>query len=110
MRANTWYSPSKNKALFLAIAYLTATIALAWIANATNVQLCGCLGWATLIPTVLYGIAWLSRLTRDHQRAEQSIQERYVPAEHYAAPAPKTTPGSNRLFIPGDASRPPESL
>ncbi len=109
MRANTWYSPSKNKALFLAITYLVVTVAMVWIANASSLQICGCTGWVTFLVTVVYGVVWINLFNRDRKRAEQSIQERYIPAEHYAVPAPKTTPG-NRLFIPGDASRPPESL
>ncbi|HEU5345302.1 MAG TPA: hypothetical protein VFU60_13210 [Ktedonobacterales bacterium] len=91
---------------------------LGWTAFALAVPIaCSAMGdqsawgffWLLIPPAIYCALIFAYKFSRDQKRASENIQQRYVQAEHYTAPAPKTTPG-NRLFIPGDASNPPESL
>lgn len=100
MRANSWHHPSKGKALWLAIVYGVVAIALYWLASATTFGFCGFTGTIAILVSVAYLVVFVVKVSEDSDTAKREIAQRYVQAEHYAVPAPKTTPG-NRFFMPG---------
>ncbi len=115
MRRNTWYSPSKGKALTLAIVYLVLTLFGVYMSIGQQVPGCGCFTWLFFFIALAYFFTWLFKRESDQRIATQAQRQRYIePDPDFGAPARPTTPGSSYIGLDLDEqfkpSGPPQGV
>ncbi len=105
-RLEEMFWPTKTQAIKRIAGYMALAIGVPIACSAFGDQTAWGFFWL-FFPFAAYAalVLWY-RVSRDHRIATKAQAQRYIPAsDGYGEPAPKTTPGSGRIFLP----KPPES-